>query len=638
MKFLIKARRAIPRLAVSALVCSLPLLLLFDLRSVFDFDWFNHLWIIEYFGEYLRRHGTPPAVLATENLIGITVPIFYAEKFYLFAGIISSFLGSALAFRILAFASLMIQFWHIERAARCATDNRPLSMTVATIVTWAIYPLTNLYNRSALTEFIAVIFLNSALSCLFVLLLRNSRGEKSYYDAVAVGLLYAIAAVTHPLTAAFGAAFLICTGACFICGKSRAWFAAVGLINATLIGGVLSPWLYVLHRYSAWLPLNNASINRQYFRGLIFRIDSINNLWSLLSPVALDLRTLVNGVKNVSTPFLDAQINLPLLLIGLTLSCMSIASKRRLPEKGRSSLLGVMIVSVILFGLFLSVATNPLLSRYLGGFFDVLQFPYRLTTYLNLAALTFLLAVGGLMGHQDFSDHPKASATISIMIGISLGMSFSGLVTKLIHANATRLVDSYADLARLAESHGLPAAPDPMRRWVPKNGRSLANLGILPTSFYSHSQYIVLEGYAMAAPSGFTQEFILPFLPETGREFGNVAPAKILLQNPTLVITNIQPFPWNQIFINGRQQQRGDLVVLGFDWVAAMGRADVLAVPLAPGEYTIEYRFRADKAWRVFEGISVGILLGWFIVLLVVAALGAKDRTSAASQRDVVAS
>src|ERR1700733_2797545 len=68
IKFLTKARRAVPRLAISALVCSLPLLLLYDLRSVFDFDWFNHLWMIEYFGEYLRRHGTPPAVFATENL------------------------------------------------------------------------------------------------------------------------------------------------------------------------------------------------------------------------------------------------------------------------------------------------------------------------------------------------------------------------------------------------------------------------------------------------------------------------------------------------------------------------------------------------------------------------------------------
>jgi hypothetical protein len=45
---------------ISVLVCGLPLLLLLDPRSVFDFDWFNHLWMMEYFGEYIRQHGVLP--------------------------------------------------------------------------------------------------------------------------------------------------------------------------------------------------------------------------------------------------------------------------------------------------------------------------------------------------------------------------------------------------------------------------------------------------------------------------------------------------------------------------------------------------------------------------------------------------
>jgi hypothetical protein len=245
---------------ISALVCSFPLLLLLDPKSVFAFDWFNHLWMIEYFGENIRQHGIPPAVLATENLVGIATPLFYAGKFYAFTGIFSSFLGSAIAFRIIAFCSLIIQFWHVERATRYAYWKAPVSMTVATVVTWAIYPITNLYNRSALTEFIAVIFLNSALCSLFVMLLRNSRGAKSYYDAVAIGLFYAIAAVTHPLTAVFGAAFVICIGTCVLFCKYRAWLIGVSLVNASLIAAVLGSWLYVLRRYSAWLPVNDPSV------------------------------------------------------------------------------------------------------------------------------------------------------------------------------------------------------------------------------------------------------------------------------------------------------------------------------------------------------------------------------------------
>lgn len=63
-----------------------------------------------------------------------------------------------MAFRVIAFCSLLIQVWDVERAARYAYGKITVSITVATAVTWAIYPLTNLYNRNALNEFIAVLF------------------------------------------------------------------------------------------------------------------------------------------------------------------------------------------------------------------------------------------------------------------------------------------------------------------------------------------------------------------------------------------------------------------------------------------------------------------------------------------------
>jgi hypothetical protein len=602
---------------ISALICGLPLLLLLDSRSVFNFDWFNHLWMIEYFGEYIRRHGTPPAVLATENLVGITMPMFYAGKFYSFTGIVSAFLGSAIAFRIVAFCSLMIQFWHSERAAQYACGNKAISMTVATVISWAIYPITNLYNRSALTEFIAVIYLNAAVCCLFVLLLRHSRGEKSYYDAVAIGFFYSISAVTHPLTAAFGAAFLLSIGACFLFYTNRKWFFGVGLINATLVAGVLGSWMYLLHRYSSWLQINDLSTNRKYFREQYFFPGSVDNLWSLLSPVALDLRTLQNGVKDVSTPFLDAQINLPLLLIGIALVGVRITSKRGSFGKSQLSLLPMMVVSVFLFGLALSVAINPNLSAYLGGYFDILQFSYRLTTYLNLAALTFLLAIAGSLRNLSFSCRRTLATREAIVLGVSLGVSFSGLVTKLIHANAARFVDPHTDFVRLAHLEHLTAMLDPKRCWVPLLGRSPAMLRILPTTFYSHSMYMVREGFSSVRPPGFSEETNMRFLPAAGKQFGYVAPAKIALKNPTYVVTNVQPFPWNQIFVNGRQQKNGNLVATTSDWAASWTRAGVLALPLEAGEYTIEYRFRPAKIWRVLDDLSYGVLVVWSIVWIV---------------------
>jgi hypothetical protein len=149
-------------------------------------------------------------------------------------------------------------------------------------------------------------------------------------------------------------------------------------------------------------------------------------------------------------------------------------------------------------------------------------------------------------------------------------------------------------------------------------------LRLLPGTFYSYATYAVQEGLSSLVPSGFTRESPMPFLAGTGSQFGNVAPVKVELQTPTVIVTNVQPFPWNQIIVNGRRKKSSELLARTFDWTAP-GTALVLAVPLEAGEYTIEYRFRPAKAWSVLEGISFGILVIWFIIWII-AALGVRDR------------
>ena len=187
---------------------------------------------------------------------------------------------------------VLIQFWQVERAVFSASQNKSVSFAVATLISWAIYPLTNLYNRSAVTEFIAVAFLNAAVASLFVLVLRLSSSKKSYYDAVAFGFLYAVSALSHPLTALFGGVFLILVGLAAWFALRNRWLALVGFFNLAMIALILSPWCYVLHRFGRSLPIARKSLSKMIFRKIGFFPDSIDNLWSRLSPVPVDSRSL----------------------------------------------------------------------------------------------------------------------------------------------------------------------------------------------------------------------------------------------------------------------------------------------------------------------------------------------------------
>ena len=70
---------------VSVFICLLPLVLLINLRHTFYVDWFNHLCVIEYFGECILRHGSVPQTLVTNQLIGVATPIFMGANFMLHA-------------------------------------------------------------------------------------------------------------------------------------------------------------------------------------------------------------------------------------------------------------------------------------------------------------------------------------------------------------------------------------------------------------------------------------------------------------------------------------------------------------------------------------------------------------------------
>ncbi len=371
--------------------------LLFNLRNVFYCDWNNHLWMMEYFGESIKRNMAVPGAINTNQLVGVRLILFYGHKFYALSGIISAVLGSAVTVRVLAFMALLLQFCHVYRAVTRSGGNRGVGLCLATIVTWAIYPLTNLYNRSALTEFFAVALLTCSLAS-FLCVITGSRRSIPSYDAVAMGLFYVAAAVTHPLTGYFGGLFLFILGATAFLFSDKAKKPALLSylsITALLSFVVLSPWIHLLHKFHHMLPITS----RGPIEGFQNRLLHIDSPWVRLAPFPLDFRSIkagteyMNNLYYYSTPYLDAQVTFPLLILIGALIYISRVEKGAFYPGARER--AIAWVSAAALVVAFAVSVYPRISGYVGDLFDILQFPYRLITYVNMSALCIAMILAG---------------------------------------------------------------------------------------------------------------------------------------------------------------------------------------------------------------------------------------------------
>jgi hypothetical protein len=115
------------------LVCAVPFARLFNVRSIFYVDWINHLWSVEYFGEFLKSQHRFPAVFNTDPVVGIPVPIFYAYSFYAITGVLAALSGSAWAMRIIVASLFFLQFAVVYRALARRSGIR-IAFASATIV------------------------------------------------------------------------------------------------------------------------------------------------------------------------------------------------------------------------------------------------------------------------------------------------------------------------------------------------------------------------------------------------------------------------------------------------------------------------------------------------------------------------
>ncbi len=351
--------------------------LLFSDRT-FASDWGNHLWLIWLQGRSIEALQEPSYFLQTA--LGFFYPYyaFYGGTFYAGLGVVSLLSNPEAAVIVAyigAFAATYVGWTWIARQAGLEGWWAQLPGCVAVT---APYAVTNLYGRGDIPEMVATSMLPliaaSALS-----LVREPRVRLRSCAAYVVGV--AVLTGTHTLTLIWGTTFL---GLCALVILAANWEAARAgvrrgprLLWLSLLGVGINAWILVP------LFLYHSRLRERGPDALAMTdVTSPAHLFALFRTAA--------GLHPEVTADLNAQ--LPVLALLWAVVCGAVCW-RALPRAGRRMALGLVAV----LGAFLLLIMAPSLIGDLPEAWRYIQFPYRLLTYADLAAVGLVtLALVGL--------------------------------------------------------------------------------------------------------------------------------------------------------------------------------------------------------------------------------------------------
>jgi hypothetical protein len=430
------------------------------------------------------------------------------------------------------------------------------------MLTWSIYPLTNLFNRNALTEFMAVAFGMIAFSIFMVLILyTESRKTKlsfriRYFFYFLVCMTICLGA--HPITCLIFSFFFACAILCFSPNiirflKDRSNRILL-LATMLVVFAIVAPWLYAsITTGKDILIANFMDKEVQLYGG----VDSFSKRFSLLLP-SRDVRVEAKTLQETSTPYLDTQVMMPLLVLVLSLLAWGerggVFIKRNIDRKRYYIAISA---SAFLFLLFSVLSLNSRAYN-LIPLFRITQFAYRMVSYQNYALVLFAVVF-------FYFNKVIAGRKVSfyILITFLVSLSFSSLMIKNEHVAAV-----------MNSSTARPFHPSAYDR------KQIIN----SPSSYLFDDYIDMSiKECPSIPIG-TIGFDVSSDP-----LGNVNPLVVNIKSPGIYQLNIVRFRWNSIRIDGHAIGGDNIYGYGSYLVAELpaGNHVLEAVLIPPNIYTI---------------------------------------------------
>jgi hypothetical protein len=558
---------------VAVLATAFPLARLWPLNGQFYLDWTNHKWLAAFAGEYLRQHGTTPAVLNTIQQAGMPYPVFYGTLFDQVLSLVTAWSSPDLALRLVVVAVTALQFVLVARALVGGGLPRWSARAVACLVIWAIYPLTNLYHRAAIPEFVATGLLTCAVALWFLLVQAPTTALRRR-RATDLGLVFALIAGTHPITALYSVSVVaLLLGMTLVERRRDRAFCACLLeslwLPAVLVTLSVVPWLYALAKFEQQLQITH-ELDMTFYAG-------IDEWATRFAPLPWDPRTKGVALDQVTSPYLDAQIDVALgaLAVGWL-----VVVARRDRATARAALRSLAPV-VVAFGAFTWLAVCPSAYAVLPSIAKKIQFAYRAITYQNLALLLALFSLLSALERRDAQALVTRGRAPAAILMAALALAATGVGVKLVHASRTMTV---------AGSTLLRADDAERRRWT-----------TLPSEFYGALAYATPSLYRALGADEHASGLAAVIPIGTDADFGDVKPLRFEAPVTDWYTTNVQAFPWNTLVVDGAVVPAVALRVANARFV----------VQLAPGQHLVELRTVPTPAWLFARTISFSVVLLW---------------------------
>ena len=540
-------------LLVVALATLVPCALLLYPRNMFYVDWTSNVFTLNYFGEYVRQHGLLPSTMSTNVMLGVANPAFYGVLFYPIVGLASAVIGANLAVRLALIGAVLLQSWQVYAAGRALSGNRWLAYTLVVAVNASIYALTNLYNRSDLTEFVSVALLTAAIASW----LRAPHAHRPIYVYLQSALYLGLAMTTHPIIVLLGGPVFIIVALLALPQDRRLAAKGAAIVCAVQLV-LLSPWLYAYFQYHPFIQLGSSLLSSApaYPAG-------IDTPWVLFHIIPYDGR--MGGAVSPSTPNLDAQLN---MLLGAVVVWLGVEVYRR----HRRLTPAVLAVAVgLLVGLYSAFPQAGAALHILG----TIQAAFRLVSYSDLFLLVAALLLAAQLRGTSESRYVAAFAVVVV------------LATTIVILKETR-ANVYPGIVA--------------------GSNIFANRAVVTTMWSTGADYSV----PIHRPDTVYDSTPVALRVGTGAQFGEPQVADITAPAGTVVVTNVQSFPWNHLLLNGRVLQPAEEVVVAVPQVPGVWSIQsALGFRSLGGPQTVGVVTKPDAAWLILRFVSF-----WSVVAL----------------------